>query len=208
MQPKLLRVLEEKQFERIGGTRVIQSDFRLIAATNQNLETMLTERRFRKDLFYRLNVIPLHIPPLRERRDDILPLAQHLLQRMTREAALQEVRLEPEAQQALIGYRWPGNVRELVNVLERVMASLEGDRIGLSGLPFPLFPGAGPGSGARFAPLKDQQARSERRVILQALEDCAYNKARAASRLGIHRTLLYKKMRRHGITTSPQGLAR
>ena len=88
MQPKLLRVIEDKEFERVGGTKIIQSDFRIIAATNQNLEQMLIDNRFRKDLFYRLNVIPLHIPPLRERKSDILPTARHLLKQMAREANL------------------------------------------------------------------------------------------------------------------------
>ena len=107
MQPKLLRVVEEKEFERVGGTRVIRSDFRVIAATNQDLEDLVTNGRFRKDLFYRLNVIRLHIPPLRERRDDIMPLVCSMLQQMAQEAALSEIRMGPEAEKALRKYDWP-----------------------------------------------------------------------------------------------------
>jgi len=136
MQPKLLRVLEDKEFERVGGTAVVRSDFRLIVATNQNLEEMLAERRFRKDLFYRLNVIPLHIPPLRERKEDIIPLAKHLLKQMADEASLPEIHLDREALDVLYDYHWPGNIRELSNVLERVLSSLEGDTIDLADMPF------------------------------------------------------------------------
>ncbi len=139
MQPKLLRVIEDKEFERVGGTKIIQSDFRIIAATNQNLEEMMANNRFRKDLFYRLNVIPLHIPPLRERKSDILPTARHLLKQMAREANLREKEIDGEAEKALINYGWQGNVRELFNVLERTMSTLEGDTIHLQHLPFYVY---------------------------------------------------------------------
>ena len=121
MQPKLLRVLEEKDFERVGGTKLIKSDFRLLAATNHNLEDMLEEKRFRTDLFYRLNVITLQIPPLRERREDILPIAAHLLTQIAHDCGMPEVSISPEAEDFLLNYDWPGNVRELSNVLERAV---------------------------------------------------------------------------------------
>jgi transcriptional regulator with PAS, ATPase and Fis domain len=199
MQPKLLRVLEEKEFERVGGNRLIRSDFRLIAASNQDLQDMLEDGRFRKDLFYRLNVIPLHIPPLRERKEDILPLARHLLQQTSQEAGLSEIRLGPQAGRALLTYEWPGNVRELSNLLERVLQGLEGDRIRSSDLPFYLHQQKGAHRSRGRASLKTLHARTEREAIRYALEETGYNKSKAAKLLGIHRTLLYRKMKRYHI---------
>lgn len=199
MQPKLLRALEDKEFERVGGTTVIRSDFRLIAATNQNLEDMLGERRFRKDLFYRLNVIPLSIPPLRERREDIVPTARHLLRQMAAEASLPEIRFSVDAGEALYAYDWPGNVRELCNVLERVLSSLEGDTIQILDLPFYLYRGRKTAFHQNKASLRENQMRMERETIRYALAAAKFNKARAANMLGIHRTLLYKKMEKYGI---------
>ena len=199
MQPKLLRVLEEKDFERVGGNAVIRSDFRLIAATNQNLEEMLADRRFRKDLFYRLNVIPLQIPPLRERRSDILPIARHLLAELSREAALSEIQIDPEAEKTLNNYNWPGNVRELSNVLERTVSSLEGGTIHRHDLPFYLDRSILGSSGRPHASIKAVQAKAEIEAIHFALKETGNNKTRAAKLLGIHRTLLYKKMKKHGL---------
>lgn len=199
MQPKLLRVLEEKEFERVGGTKVIQSDFRLISATNQNLETLLEQNRFRKDLFYRLNVIPLHIPPLRERRNDILPLVRHLLKQMAREAALLDVKLTLEAQEVLIRYAWPGNVRELFNVLERTLSTLEGERVHVEDLPFYLHRGNVDAENSPSASIREIRSGAERKAILDALKRTRQNKAAAARILGIHRTLLYKKIKQYGI---------
>lgn len=199
MQPKLLRVLEDKEFERVGGTTVIRSDFRLIAATNQNLDEMLGEKRFRKDLFYRLNVIPLQIPPLRERREDILPTAKHLLTHLAAEASLSELHLSPEAADVLYHYDWPGNVRELSNVLERVLSSLEGDTIQLPDLPFYLYRSRRSSPRLSRASLKEAQAGAEKETIRYALSSAKNNKAKAARMLGIHRTLLYKKMKKYGL---------
>jgi PAS domain S-box-containing protein len=204
MQPKLLRVIEDKEFERVGGTQIIQSDFRVISATNQNLEEMLSENRFRKDLFYRLNVIPLRIPPLRERRSDILPLIQHFLNQMAREATLSEIKLDRNAEVALTSYDWPGNVRELSNVLERAMSAMEGDTIHLCDLPFFLQGRRKNSTKSNQTSIKSVQARAEREAIRYALEENNYNKARAAKLLGIHRTLLYKKMARHKISLKPK----
>jgi transcriptional regulator with PAS, ATPase and Fis domain len=200
MQPKLLRVVEDKEFERVGGTRVLRSDFRVIAATNQNLEKMLSDGRFRKDLFYRLNVIPLHIPSLRERREDIIPLTRHLLGQMATEAALDDIEMGPEARKALRRYNWPGNVRELTNVLERTMASFEGHCIRLCDLPFYFQRTAAGTSRSNQASIKDVHARAEKEAIVFALKETRNNKARAARMLGIHRTHLYKKMKKHGIS--------
>ena len=204
MQPKLLRAIEDKEFERVGGTQIIQSDFRVISATNQNLEEMLSENRFRKDLFYRLNVIPLRIPPLRERRSDILPLTHHFLNQMAREATLPEIKLEKNAEAALKSYDWPGNVRELSNVLERAMSAIEGDTIHLCDLPFFLQGRRKNSTKSNQTSIKAVQARAEREAIRYALEENNYNKAQAAKLLGIHRTLLYKKMAKHKIALKPK----
>ncbi len=204
MQPKLLRVLEEKELERVGGTAVIHSDFRLIAATNQNLEEMVGLGRFRKDLFYRLNVIPLQIPPLRGRPEDILPLARHLLGQLDQGVSQEGYTLTPEAQDVLLAHPWPGNVRELSNVLERVLSSLRGQTIHLEDLPYCLrrTPPSQP-DGRRWR-LREVLARAEREAIRHALAVSGDNKAQAAQVLGIHRTLLYKKMKRHGLPLGPE----
>jgi len=199
MQPKLLRVLEEKEFERVGGNAVIRSDFRLVAATNQNLEEMLGDGRFRKDLFYRLNVIPLHIPPLRERRTDILPIARYLMARLAQEATILELRIDGGAEKILVRYDWPGNVRELSNVLERTLASLEGTAVHRHDLPFYLDRTDGRPVGNSDVPLKEVQAKAEKEAIRFALNEAGNNKAKAARILGIHRTLLYKKMKKYDI---------
>jgi transcriptional regulator with PAS, ATPase and Fis domain len=199
MQPKLLRVLEDREFERVGGTSIIRSDFRLIAATNQNLEEMLPDHRFRKDLFYRLNVIPLHIPPLRQRRSDIIPIARNLLKQLTQEAALFEIKLDIEAEKALRSYDWPGNVRELSNVLERALSSLEGDTVNLQDLPFYLYQKKMESPRQNTSSLKAVQAKMEKEAIRTALKETNYNKARAADMLGIHRTHLYKKMKKYNL---------
>jgi PAS domain S-box-containing protein len=203
MQPKLLRVVEEKEFERVGGTRVIRADFRVIAATNQNLEVMLGDGRFRKDLFYRLNVIPLHIPPLRERRDDIIPLSLHFIRQMAREAALSEIELGSEAEKALRQHDWPGNVRELLNVLERTLSSIDDNTIRLCDLPFYLQRVRRNSSQSNQTSIKAVHAKAEREAILYALRETDNNKARAAKILGIHRTLLYKKMTKYEIGLHP-----
>ncbi|MBT8363473.1 MAG: sigma 54-interacting transcriptional regulator [Deltaproteobacteria bacterium] len=203
MQPKLLRVVEEREFERVGGTRVIRSDFRIIAATNHNLEEMLSDGRFRKDLFYRLNVIPLYIPPLRERRDDIIPMVRHFLQQMAQEAALSAIEMGPEAEKALRRHDWPGNVRELLNVLERTLSSIEGNRIQLCDLPFYLQRTPKKSSQQDQTSIKEVHARTEKEIILYALKETSNNKVRAAKMLGIHRTHLYKKMKKYNIALEP-----
>ena len=200
MQPKLLRVLEEKEFERIGGTSFIRSNFRLIAATNQDLEKMLAEGRFRKDLFYRLNVISLHIPPLRKRKVDVGVLSRHLLKQLTEEANLPEIDLDPEAIQILKNYEWPGNVRELSNVLERTLSSFSGRTIHVHDLPFYLHQRNKKNHDYHYGTIKEAVVRAEIDAIRQALIETGYNKAQAANMLGIHRTLLYKKIKRYNIS--------
>ena len=204
MQPKLLRVLEEKEFERIGGTSFIRSNFRLIAATNQNLEKMLGEGRFRKDLFYRLNVISLHIPPLRKRKVDVGILSRHLLKQLTEEANLPEIDLDSESMQVLRNYEWPGNVRELSNVLERTLSSFNGRTIHVHDLPFYLHQRSKKTHNPHYGTIKETVVRAEIDAIRQALIETGYNKVRAANMLGIHRTLLYKKINRYNISLNAE----
>ena len=199
MQPKLLRVLEEKEFERVGGTTLVKSSFRLLAATNHNLERMLAENRFRTDLFYRLNVITLTIPPLRDRREDIVPIAHVLLKQIAADGGLAEVSLSPEAEDFLIGYDWPGNVRELSNVLERAAHYSERERLTVADLPRYLFQRGKPDGPINAETLRHVQQSAERDAIYRALETEGYNKARAARNLGIHRSLFYKKLKKYGV---------
>jgi PAS domain S-box-containing protein len=204
MQPKLLSVLEDKAFERVGGNQVIRSDFRLIAASNQHLEKLLTRGQFRKDLFYRVNVIRLHIPPLRDRREDIVELSRYLLKRLAQEANLPLPALDATTLKVLIDYDWPGNVRELSNALERALAAVDGDTIRPEHLPFHI---CAKGSGAEAvtpASIREVQYQAEKEAICYALKASDYNKSEAARRLGIHRTLLYKKIKKHGIALDPQ----
>ena len=203
LQPKLLRVLEEKEVERVGGTAPLRSDFRLIAASNQNLEQMVKDGAFRKDLFYRLNVIPLAIPPLRQRPEDIIPLALHLLGQMDQGASAGGHALSPAAEAVLLGHAWPGNVRELNNVLERALSGLEGLTIELADLPFYLRRAPQGPAPAPARDLRQALARAERHALALALAQSKGNKAQAAKLLGIHRTLLYKKLRRHGLEAGP-----
>jgi PAS domain S-box-containing protein len=196
LQPKLLRVLELKEFERVGGSRLIRSDFRLIAATNQNILKMVEEGRFRKDLYYRLSVIPIAVPPLRERREDIIPLAHHLLDRSMEGGT---VRMAPDAQACVEAYDWPGNVRELMNVMERAVAFIEAETIRADDLPYYIRRNRKHPKPPAGATLKKTLARAERAAIEEALAAAGNNKSLAARKLGIHRTLLYRKMRKLGI---------
>jgi transcriptional regulator with PAS, ATPase and Fis domain len=203
MQPKLLRVLEEKDFDRVGGTTLIRSDFRLLAATNHNLEEMLAENRFRADLFYRLNVITLQVPPLKERREDIMPIAAHLLKQIAHDCGVPEVGISAEAEDVLLNYAWPGNIREFSNVLERAVHYAEHDRIKLSDLPRYLFQKDKRDHRPAPEPLRRVQHSAEKEALRRALEAAGFNKARAAQMLGIHRSLFYKKLKKYGIPLHP-----
>lgn len=198
MQPKLLRVLEEKEFERIGGTKIVRTDFKLIAATNRNLEDLMAEGRFRQDLYYRLNVIPVRIPPLRVRTQDIVPIARHLLDKIAEETDF-EYQLSPQAEKVLLAHDWPGNVRELSNVLERTISGLDGVLIGADDLAIYLRKASTKIGRGYELNLKRRLAQAERDAIQEALALSEDNKSQAANLLGIHRTHLYKKMERHGL---------
>jgi len=195
LQAKLLRVLQEHEVRPLGATKNQRVDVRVVAATNKNLETMLADGSFREDLYYRLNVIHLDLPPLRSRPEDIVPLAEHILVQLgTRQTPPRRMRLSPEAQQLLLAYHWPGNVRELMNVLERGVALCQGELIADDDLPQQVrekrpadFLGAAVARRMTLAEL-------EREFIERVLEDEAGNKTRAAQRLGLDRKTLYRKL--------------
>jgi len=204
MQPKLLRVLEEKELERIGGNKIIRSDFRLISASNQDLANKVENGEFRADLYYRLNVVALHIPPLRQRTDDILPLARHLLKRVAEDGIHQSMDFSREAEAILLQHGWPGNVRELNNVIERTIATSEDNIISPADLPFYLHQTDSKMHSESCSLLKEVVAKAEKSAIHDALKLNNYNKAKTSAMLGIHRTLLYKKMQKYGLSLSDE----
>jgi Nif-specific regulatory protein len=203
LQVKLLRVLQEKQFERVGGTETIATDARIIAATNRNLETLLVGEKFRQDLFYRLNVYPIPLPPLRGRKEDILPLALHFLEKYNRELAKGIGGLSKEARELLLSYTWPGNVRELENVMERAMILCQGTGVTIQDLPLFLKeqPRVQPVSGETFKLPADgiALAELEKQLIVQALARANNNKVKAGKLLGLSRTQLRTRMKNHGL---------
>jgi transcriptional regulator with PAS, ATPase and Fis domain len=172
-------------------------DFRLIAASNQNLEAMVEAGRFRKDLFYRLNVIHLHIPPLRERREAIVPMARNIIKQMCQESSLPEIKMDRSVEESLMQYDWPGNVRELYNVVGRLLSFVEGETIHVSDLPFYLQDRKKIPDTANDASLRNITSSVEKDAVLNALSVAGNNKAKAAKLLGIHRTHLYKKMKKY-----------
>jgi DNA-binding NtrC family response regulator len=189
LQAKLLRVLQEKTFERVGGSREISVDVRMIAATNRNLKERVAEGKFREDLYYRLNMFPVEVPPLRERRDDIPLLAHHFLERAGRKLGRKPPVLTPEAEQVLRNYNWPGNVRELENLMER-LAILCDDVVEPDDLP---VTSSGPVRGTLFSDI-------EKNAILEALEANQGNRTRTAKQLGISLRTLQYRLKEYGIT--------
>jgi len=176
----------------------VKSDFRLIAASNQPIEEMVNDGRFRKDLFYRLNVIRFHLPPLRERRGDIITIAKNLLAGMAGNTSFAEIKIHPAAEAILLNYDWPGNIRELVNVLSRVTCLLERDTIQPYDIPFFLRSGKETAGGAVRTSLDSVMGTAEKDAIISALASTGNNKT-AAALLCIHRTHLYKKMKKYGM---------
>jgi formate hydrogenlyase transcriptional activator len=200
MQVMLLRVLQEKTVERVGGNAPVPVDVRLVTATHQDLARAVAVGRFRADLFYRLNVFPIHVPPLRERRADIPDLVRHFLLHFNRRMNKHVEAIAPHALDLLVGYDWPGNVRELEHLLERAMIVAENSVLDID--PNWLTSSISVKSPSFTpAPLRDQEKQS----ILDALEHCGgkiYGSDGAAARLGLKPTTLYGKMRKHGIHTS------
>jgi DNA-binding NtrC family response regulator len=207
LQVKLLRVLQELQFEPVGGTKTQKVDTRVILATNENLAQAVAQGRFRQDLFYRVNVINIELPPLRERISDIPLLAQHFLARTSEEAGKPSSGFHEEALSAMQRYHWPGNVRELQNVVERAVLLGRGPKVSLEDLPSHLTFGHTPGHETLTGKaLKDAMEVPERAIILEVLETNHWNRNATASALGINRTTLYKKMKRLGLMDRPQGV--
>ncbi len=204
MQVKLLRVLQEREVERVGGTLTRPVDIRIIAATGRSLEDLVNEGSFRKDLYYRIHVIPIRIPPLRERREDIEAIADSFLARLSNDTGEFKRTISPQLMEALESYNWPGNVRELQNVLERAAAMTRGDTLLPEHVPERLLRSI-PKLRAGLAPctLAHARAEAERKTIVAALAAAAGNKTKAASILQIHRVKLYEKMKRHGIAYVP-----
>lgn len=204
MQPKLLRVLEEKETERLGGTRITKSNFRLIAATHENLEKGVEQGKFRKDLYYRLNVIPIQIPPLRERKEDIPLIAANLIQILNKDIGTGVTQISPAVLAILQNYDWPGNVRELANILERMIYAAEGDTIEVCHLPFFLQRMEKGLVKSHPAHLKRLREDMEKEALLHAIRISNNNKNKAAKLLGIHRTAVYKKMKKLNISQTIQ----
>ena len=257
-QVKLLRVIQEREFERVGGTRTLGLDVRLVAATHRNLEALIAQGRFREDLYFRLNVFPIFLPPLRERREDIPMLTEHFLKRFNQVMAREIRGFSPEARERLMAYPWPGNVRELENVIERAVILANGPMIGAELIQLsaplvqavshraeierraaafseqgpdpcgevqgPTLPGSNPGPVAERPPssaeqswegsgwekigqpltpaagsLSDQLEDLERRELLRSLQQAGGSKAGAARILGINRSTLYYRLKKHGL---------
>lgn len=202
-QAKVLRALQEQRFERVGGATSIKVDVRVVAATNKNLQEEIADGRFREDLYFRLAVIPLQVPPLRERRDDIPQLVSHFIDRYAHEIGRRPKRVDPDAMARLVRFDWPGNVRELRNFVERMMIMVPGEEVMPRDLP-PAMRGD-PTDRIRAlldedtALLRDARDAFEKRFIERRLALCDGNVSRAAELLGVERSNLYRKIRAHGI---------
>jgi DNA-binding NtrC family response regulator len=196
LQAKLLRVLQEREIERVGGQRTVPVDVRVLAATNVNLRAAVRERAFREDLYYRLHVVPIHVPPLRERRDDIPRLVEHFVRKAARECNRDVRSVSAGALEVLSRYDWPGNVRELENVIHRAVVLASGPMLHLPDVPLDV---AMPEMGARLTeddgvPLREACDRFERQYVLRVLERVQWNVSRAARLLGVHRNTVLAKL--------------
>jgi two-component system nitrogen regulation response regulator NtrX len=199
-QAKVLRVLQEQKFERVGGSEILEADFRVIAASNKDLEQEIEQGNFREDLYYRLNVVPFYIPPLRERREDIPLLVNHFLQEFSLENGRRIKTITPEAVEMLAQSEWPGNIRELKNVIERLVIMVSSHVIRAEHIPSTILGkrrinGISFTPGGSWKPLKDARNTFEKQYILQCLKVHDGNITKTAQTLGIERTYLHKKIR-------------
>jgi DNA-binding NtrC family response regulator len=209
LQVKLLRVLQEFEFEPVGGSKTHKVDVRVILATNEDLAVAVAEGRFRQDLYYRINVLNLELPSLRDRTSDIAMLSQHFLTRFSKDVGRPERPFNDEAMAAMQRYTWPGNIRELQNAVERAVLLAKGTQIGAEDLPASVTAGQMiVGSNASGLALKSAMAAPERAIILEVLEMNNWNRNASADQLGINRTTLYKKMKKLGLDTPRHGAAR
>jgi transcriptional regulator with PAS, ATPase and Fis domain len=201
-QIRLLRVLQDGEFHRVGGTAPIRVDVRILSATNRRLEELVKQGKFRQDLFYRLHVFPLQVPPLRERREDIPLLVSHFLERSNRRLNKQVSGVSPRAMAILMAHHWPGNVRELENAIQRMMVVAKGDVLDVDDLPGEIH-GADKAPAEKAAGLKGMARESteavERQAIVDALSQTGGNVTRTAKLLGISRATLQKRMKVYGL---------
>jgi two-component system nitrogen regulation response regulator NtrX len=199
-QAKVLRILQEQSFDRVGGTEKISVDVRVIAATNKDLEEEIKRGNFREDLYYRLNVIPFNIPPLRDRAGDIPLFVDYYMKQFSRDAGKEVPVVEDKALKALIGYDWPGNVREIKNLVERLVIMTTSGAIKIDDLP-PYFKDTQPAQhrSLSLTTLKDARKDFEREFILRKLSEFGGNMARTAEAMGIERSHLYRKVKSYGI---------
>jgi two-component system response regulator HydG len=204
-QPKILRVLQEGEFERVGGTRTLRVDVRLVTATNQDLGRMVKERRFREDLYYRLNVITIHVPPLRERREDIRVLALHFLRLYATKNNRRLEGLSDEAIRRLEAYQWPGNVRELENVMERAVVLARGATLEVGDLPEHIAGATPLPEGVLTVRIGTPLAEVEQQLLEATLQATKGDKSLAARLLGIDRTTVARKLRRWDEDDTPGG---
>ena len=195
-QVKILRVLGERVFERVGGNKPIQADVRLVAATNRDLAKMVAEGKFREDLYFRLNVVQLHLPPLRDRSEDIPLLAEHFLRDAARENEKPARELTPDAMKCLLAYSWPGNVRELRAAIEHGVVMANGPKIALRDLPAAIREASPAGASGR-GPLPLNLEETEISLMRRALAECKGNRTLAAEKLGISRRTLHRKLHEH-----------
>ena len=205
-QAKILRTLQENRFERVGGSVTLEVNVRVIAATNKDLEMEMAEGRFREDLYYRLNVIPIYVPPLRQRREDIAPLLEHFLERASVQSSGLKKSLLPKALERLAAYPWPGNVRELQNIVERLVLMSPGPTVDVGDLPTQI---AHPDReklrrGLESEKLSDARAAFEREYLLEKLRANQWNISRTAEVVGLARESLSRKLRSLGITVEKQ----
>jgi transcriptional regulator with PAS, ATPase and Fis domain len=211
-QAKFLRVLQEREFQRLGGTRVLRTDARVVAATNRDLHRAMQQGTFREDLFYRLNVFAIALPPLRNRREDVLPMCEAFLAEYARSLGRPPAGISRDARKLLLEYHWPGNVRELRNMLERAAILCDGGLITTEHLALRPAPVAQPAAVVVAAaavghpttppPVPSQAGdlqSMERSMIERALQNARFNKSKAAKELGLTRQQLYVRMRRYGL---------
>jgi Nif-specific regulatory protein len=197
VQVRLLRVLQEREFERVGGAKVIKADVRVVAATNRPLEKDMEEGRFRADLYYRLNVFPIHVPPLRERRTDIILLADHFIEKYGERHGRSIVRLSTPAIDLLMAYHWPGNVRELENAIERAVLLADGDVIHARLLPPSLQMAKADENPS--GPLEAQLGALEKELLIDALKVSRGNRAAAARILGVTERVMGLRVQKYGL---------
>jgi len=198
LQTKLLRFLQEREFDRVGGREPIRVDVRIVAATNRDLESAIKENRFREDLYHRLNVIPIALPPLRERAEDIRPLAEHFLRRFAAESKKNFTTLADDALAKLTAYRWPGNVRELANVIERAVVLGSGGTLSVKDLPNRIA-AAAPLAEKDNLSYRDAMESTRRALVAQALAQTHGNRAAAAKALGLHEKYFLRMIKTLGI---------